>query len=145
MGLPSTTTGSTALSRATSSLGLSIWFFFCVHAVFSCYDPLLFGAKRLCHVSSDRVSHARTYRRDTKSSGFRKDPGPSGHPKCALTSGYSLGPVLVHSRKCWGHFGESAGLFDRVNLRLGGFLDMFVGMGQFSCCETLKGIHCNLP
>ena len=35
--------------------------------------------------------------------------------------------------------GESAGLFVRVNLRLGGFVDLVVGMGQLLCQDAVKG------
>ena len=35
--------------------------------------------------------------------------------------------------------GESAGLLYGSNLRLGGFLDSVIGMGQLSCQEAVKG------
>ena len=58
-----------------------------------------------------------------------------GHPLHTYSSGTMRSghlPIegalihLVRRRKCWGRLGESAGLFDRVNLRLGGSLDMVV-------------------
>ena len=46
---------------------------------------------------------------------------------------------LSRGRKRWGRMGESAGLFVRVNLRLGGFSGLGIGMGQLSCWDALKG------